>query len=489
VQQSEVTPGREDASISASSDGGRAADASEHAVTGAHASSRASIVFVLTDDLSWNLVSHMPAVLQLQNDGVTFSRYFVTDSLCCPSRSSIFTGKFPHDTHVFTNSGKNGGYATFERYGNEKETFAAALRGADYKTSMMGKYLNGYDPVANGADPGWLDWNVAGNGYPEFDYLLNRNGEVRHYGDSARDYMVDVLSRIANEFVEGVGDDPFLIEIATFAPHAPYTPAPRYVGTSHDIVPRIPSYDRRNVDPPKWLAEQPALSADQLATLDRDFNLRVEAVQAVDDLITSIRRTLAASALGKSTYIVFSSDNGYHMGEHMLRAGKQTAFDEDIRVPLIVVGPGVPAGVVVDRIVENIDLCPTFAELAGVPAPKAADGRSLAALIHGRDVPEWRSVALVEHRGPDLEPSDPADPDKENVSPSEPNSYEALRMASSVYVSYFDGEEEYYDHETDPFEMTNTIGSLDEDQRAELRRRMHALATCHGSDDCWKAQQ
>src|SRR5262245_33850129 len=107
-----------------------------------------NIVFVLTDDLSWNLVRYLPQVQKLQSDGLTFTDYTVTDSLCCPSRSSIFTGRFPHDTGVFTNGGADGGFNVFHSRGEEASTFAARLQSGGYLTGMMGKYLNGYRPAA-----------------------------------------------------------------------------------------------------------------------------------------------------------------------------------------------------------------------------------------------------------------------------------------------------------------------------------------------------
>ena len=144
---------------------------------------RPNIVFVLTDDLSSNLVRYMPHVVAMERHGLTFSNYFVSDSLCCPSRASIFTGNFPHDTHVYGNFGTRGGFPAFHRRGEERHTFAVALQRAGYRTAMMGKYLNGYDAVAGHvADgertnvpatyvpPGWNEWDVAGWGYPEFNY-------------------------------------------------------------------------------------------------------------------------------------------------------------------------------------------------------------------------------------------------------------------------------------------------------------------------------
>src|SRR6185437_1543801 len=135
----------------------------------------------------------------------------------------------------------------------------------------------------------------------------------------------------------------------------------------------------------------------ELALIDANFRKRAQAVQAVDRMIGEIEAELAAKGLARNTYIVFSSDNGLHMGEHRLRAGKLTAFDTDIKVPLVVTGPGVPAGRVVHEMAENIDLCPTFEELAGAPVPPSVDGHSLLGPIRGAPTPGWRSEVLIEH--------------------------------------------------------------------------------------------
>ena len=143
---------------------------------------RPNFVFVLTDDLSWNLVSHMPHVQAMERAGITLSRYYVVDSLCCPSRSAIFTGEYPHDNGVFTNAGSDGGYFAFNQHGDQRKSFAMALHDAGYRTAMMGKYLNQYAPAYPVA-PGWDEWDVAGNGgYGEFGYTLNQNGQRVRYG-------------------------------------------------------------------------------------------------------------------------------------------------------------------------------------------------------------------------------------------------------------------------------------------------------------------
>src|SRR5262249_52678700 len=153
-----------------------------------------NIVFILADDFQWNLVEHMPSLQQLQKDGTTFSRYFVANSLCCPSRTTMFSGRFSHNTGVFTNGSPDGGYTLFHDKGEEGATFATALQAGGYRTAMLGKYLNGYEPTSMTVPPGWADWNVAGNGYPEFNYDLLQNNAVVHYGSEAKDYLTDVIA-------------------------------------------------------------------------------------------------------------------------------------------------------------------------------------------------------------------------------------------------------------------------------------------------------
>jgi N-acetylglucosamine-6-sulfatase len=448
---------------------------------------RPNVVFVLTDDLAWNLVRYMPHVQALQRRGVTFSRYFVTDSLCCPSRSSIFTGRFPHDTGVFTNMGSDGGYNTFLNRGWESRTWAVALASRGYRTGFGGKYLNGYLPRTRHVPPGWTDWRTAGNAYAEFNYNLNENGALVHYGSAPANYLTDVLAAKGSSFIDraAAAGRPFALELATFAPHAPYTPAPRDANDFPGLgAPRPPSFNRANVNPPPWLAGHQPLTPQQIAGIDAAFRKRAQAVQAVDDLIGRIEATLRARGLDRNTYIVFSSDNGYHMGEHRLSPGKMTAFDSDIRVPLIVAGPGVPAGRTVSRIAENIDLYPTLTQLAGGRPSSAVDGHSLVPLLHGQRVGRWRTAALIEHHGPDR---NGRDPDHPAPGSGNPISYEAMRLPDAVYVEYRGGAREYYRITRDPYERVNVYGSLSRRTKASLHATLRALAACRGASACWSA--
>ncbi len=285
------------------------------------------------------------------------------------------------------------------------------------------------------------------------------------------------------------------MEVATFAPHAPYTPAPRNANDFPGLTePRDPSFNTNNVNPPAWLGTRKPLGTKEIAAIDKAFRMRAQAVESVDALIGRVEDTLAQRGLADNTYIVFSSDNGYHMGQHRLRPGKQTAFDTDIRVPLIIAGPGVPAGKTLTQIVQNIDLYPTFVQLAG-GTPRTVDGRSLVPLLHGSSSGTWRSVALIEHHGPTTNASDP---DFENGKlGGDPTSYEAIRLgnarvagqtvADAVYVEYVNGEREYYDITHDPFERINIYPSLTAARRSALHAIVLSLEKCHGTAACWAA--
>jgi arylsulfatase A-like enzyme len=453
---------------------------------------RPNIVFVLTDDLSGNLVPYMPNVRAMMRRGATFTNYYVTDSLCCPSRASIFTGLYPHSTGVVTNSNPDGGLWNFNRLGNPDRTFAVALQEQGYKTALMGKYLNGYEPELPPAK-GWNDWAVAGNGgYGAYTYKLNVNGRIHRHGDRRRDYLTEVLSRYAKTYVTRAASadathQPFLLEIATFAPHSPFVAAPRDQGRfAHLRAPRSPAFDYGDrAGRPRWLDHQP-LTRGAVALMDRWFRKRVRAVQAIDRMVGGLQRRIRARGLASDTYFVFSSDNGFHMGEHRLRPGKMTAFDTDIRVPLVIAGPGIRPGMRIDALAENIDLAPTFEELAGQTPSPEVEGRSLVPLLRGHTPPDWRRAVLVEHLGPDRDPSDPDFPRPKSGNPP---SYKAMRSRNALYVEYTDGAREYYDTTLDPFQLRNAYTALSPEYRRTLHRQLKALSQCSGGAGCHRADQ
>ena len=475
-----------------------------------------NIVFILTDDLSWNLINRRfaPHILALERRGETFSHYFVADSLCCPSRSTIFTGLFPHDTKVVANVGKNGGFKKFQAERLYTRTFAVAVRRRGYRTAMLGKYLNGYGkptmtPTTAPLPRGWSDWHVASNGYQEFNYFQNDNGRFDFYGGPTgrcgltgrpNHYGVDVLNADARAFINRRRNAPFVLEVATFAPHSPYIPAPRNACDFPGLTqPRDPSFNAASIGAPAWLAkrQQTALSTSEITGTDKAYRMRAQSVEAVDKLLADIEATLARDHLAEDTYIVFSSDNGYHLGQHRLSHGKQTVFDTDIRVPLIIAGPGVPHGRLVTQVTQNTDLYPTFVQLAGGQSRKPIDGHSLVPLLHPRrTVTAWRTVALVEHVHTNRK--NLGDPDSEDG--ASPTTYEAIRIVSphlrgfpgrvnAVYVEYSDPahELEYYNLDRDPFELENVASSLPGVQQRKLHQILARLKNCHNTSVCWAA--
>jgi arylsulfatase A-like enzyme len=457
------------------------------------AANRPNIVFVLTDDLSMNLLRYMPAVQGLEQAGMTFDNYFVSDSLCCPSRASIFTGNFPHDTGVYSNQGANGGVEAFHANGDQNSAFNTALEAAGYRTAMMGKYLNGYlDPQEGSSGvaptyipPGWNEWDVAGWGYPEYNYDMNINGTIVHYGDKPQDYLTDVLASRGVDFINSASasGQPFFLELAPFSPHWPYTPAPRYANSFPGLnAPQAPNFDVLPSNPPSWLANRPPLGPGQIQHINDAFRLRVQAVQAINDMIYRVEQALVANGELKNTYIVFSSDNGLHMGEYRLMPGKMTAFDTDIHVPLVIMGPGVAAGAHTDAMAENVDLAKTFAAMGGTTLP--GDGHSLFNLLDGSTPTDWRDAILIEHHGPNL---NPADPDFQYSASGNPPTYEAMRTKNFLYVEYVNGEREFYDLQTDPFELNNIIGTLSPTELATLHQELLTMENCHDGPACWAA--
>jgi arylsulfatase A-like enzyme len=429
----------------------------------------------------------MPHVVEMQKAGVTFANYFVTNSLCCPSRAAIFTGRYPHNTGILRNTGADGGYQAFHSRGHEGATFASALATVGYRAAMLGKYLNGYQPERDPAAPGWTTWAVAGNGYAEINYTLNQDGRVVRYGNALQDYLTDVLADRAVQFITQSAGTPFILEVATFAPHAPSTPATRDAEALPGLTaPRTAAFDAApDTDAPKWLAAAAPLSDTDKAAIDRDFRKRAQSMLAVDKLIGALQAAVAAIGEADNTYVVFSSDNGYHMGEHRLMPGKMTAYDTDIHVPLIVTGPNIRGGATVEDIAENIDLCPTFAELAGMTPSPDIDGRSLVPLLHGQTLADWRAVALIEHHGPNREA---ADPDFSAPRSGNPPSYEALRSRSFLYVEYADDGKEYHDLASDPDELHNTFASLPDGTKAALNAMLGAVEACRGATSCRQAE-
>ncbi len=435
--------------------------------------SKPNIVFILTDDLDAKSIKYLPRLRSLMIDrGTTFEHFFVTNSLCCPSRASILTGQYAHNHGVLTNQPSNGGYRKFHYTGKESSTIATWLKAEGYRTMLAGKYLNGYrgaEPL--GVPPGWDEWYAAreDGAYSNISYYINENGRLVGYFSWPEDYLTDVIARKATDFIQRTATDtrPFFLYLATYAPHLPATPAPRHENEfPNTTAPRSPSFNEEDIgDKPEWVRRRTLLTPGEIREIDDLYRRRLQSLLAIDDMIEKIIRLLEVQNQLSNTFVFFTSDNGFHMGEHRLTPGKETAYEEDIRVPLIVRGPGVPAGRTVEQLTLNIDLAPTFAELGGAPSPETVDGLSLVPLLSTGlpSVNAWRKEFLVEHW---------------MSGQSEVPQHSALRTQYYLYVEYVTGERELYDLRTDPFELKSIHDSAPRVLIRELAERLDALRQC-----------
>ena len=266
-----------------------------------------------------------------------------------------------------TNVPPRGGFETFRDFGRERSTLATWLDDAGYETALFGKYLNGYgDTGRNHVPAGWDEWYGAVG-----DEQLNQNGRLVTY--QAGTYLDDALSGLAQNFVRSQErkDAPFFAIFLRSRPHAPAKPARRHEALYEGLrAPRIPSFDEADVsDKPGWVRDLKLDSAVE-KRIDELYSKRLKTMAAVGEMIGGLLRTLEQTGKLDNTYIILTSDNGYHMGQHRLGLGKQSAYEEDIRVPLMIRGPGLPAGISRDEMVLNNDFAPTFADLAGLPPPE-----------------------------------------------------------------------------------------------------------------------
>lgn len=429
------------------------------------ASERPNIIFVMTDDQDVESVRHMPHLEELiSSRGTTFENAFVTNALCCPSRATILSGQYSHNHGITGNEWPDGGFRKFRTSGAESSTVATRLKSAGYRTAYFGKYLNGYR--GKHIPPGWDEWRTVSGNY--LSNRLNENGEINSH-DPEKTHDTDILADKAMDYVDEASskEPPFFAVIAPRAPHHPAIPAARHEGEFEDEpLPRPPSFDEGDVsDKPAWIRTRPRLSPETVAYLENLHRNRLESLQSVDEIFPRLIETLRENKALENTFIIFTSDHGYHMGHHRLPAGKWTPYEEDIRIPLIIRGPGVPEGKKIEELALNNDFAPTFTDLAGTKASPMHDGSSLAPLLDETPPENWRAAFLVEEaekkvaRRPELT---------------------AIRTENSIYIEYENGERELYDLENDPFQLENKYETADPDVLRRMENRLEELRNCEG---------
>jgi N-acetylglucosamine-6-sulfatase len=435
---------------------------------------RPNVVVIETDDQTAESMRVMTNVNSLVGaKGTTFENSFVNYSLCCPSRSTFLTGQYEHNHGVTSNSGTTGGYQRFRAL-HASNNLAVWLQDAGYYTGMVGRYLNGYanDPPV---PPGWSEWYSAYQ--PVYDYTLNQNGNLVNYGHDPTDYKTDVLTRKAVGFVDRRAPkaQPFFLWLAYTAPHigGPYKdpnpptdcwaaakPAPRHANAfDTEPLPKTPNFNEADVsDKPAAIRDRPLLSWGSITNIQRTYRCALESLLSVDEGVGKVVQALVANGELNNTLVVYTSDNGYFYGEHRIPEGKLHIYEESIRVPLQMRGPGIPQGQTVNDLVINADLAPTIVDTASATPGLVMDGRSLIPVAQNPGIERGRQL-LVEQPG-----------------------FKAIRTERYMYAEHGTGERELYDLANDPYELQ----SLHDDPaydiaKALLAERLHQLQDCAGT--------
>ena len=469
------------------------------------AAARPNILFVLTDDLDRASLGAMPTVQALARAGTTLNRFYVTTPMCGPSRATILTGLYPQNTGVRSNRLPSGGYQTFVAHGLEQRTVAIWLQAAGYRTALIGKYLNWYPEGAAPlhVPPGWSRWQVPvdeANMVLKYDYRLNEDGRETAYGHAATDYAIDVYAGKARRFVAEAADAgaPFALFLWFPSPHTPEEPAPRHAAlypyAKAARSPSFPELDTTDKPPHMRLTLDDAMAGE----IDRRHRLRLRMLRSIDEAMASLQALLRERGLLERTYIVFTSDNGWHEGQHNQSPMKGRPYEEDIRVPMVVAGPGIPAGRYLGRLVGNADLAPTMAAWASVPVPVEVDGRSFADLLAARNpyALPWRKRlpimrAIEGKRAAASWPAFALPPtpsrgyrclDGLARKPVPWPEFRGLRDERMTYVEHVTGDMEVYDNQADPYQLENLICSLPAAMRETLHRATLELFTCRGQD-------
>ena len=460
---------------------------------------RPNIVFIMTDDHAAHAigaygsrVNQTPNLDRLAREGALLTRVFATNSICTPSRAAILTGQYSHLN----------GVTVFNRFDSSRTTVARLLQQAGYHTGMIGKWHLGSDPV------GFDRWEILpGQGAYRDPVLYTATDEKTYTGR----YTTDVITDLALEFIEKrPANQPFFLMMHHKAPHRPWEPSPAYAAQFAGR--RIPepvtlwdSYATRTdalhenrqrvaddltnrdlkITPPaglagpeltKWLAIKP-----ESVTIERDgqqITLTGEALvrwkyqrymqdylatlQSVDDSVGRVLALLDKSGLARNTVVIYTSDQGFFLGDHGL-FDKRFMYEESLRMPFLVRWPArIKSGTRSDAIGLNVDFAPTFLELAGLPAAAQMQGRSLLPVLRGQVPGDWRTSMYYRYYH---------DPGDHNT-----RAHYGVRTKTHKLIYFWKKDQwELFDLVNDPYELHNLYGqpgqeTLTSQLKAELAR-------------------
>jgi N-acetylglucosamine-6-sulfatase len=447
------------------------------ALSVAPAFAKPNIVLIMTDDQDAASVSKMPQTMnRMAMEGTTFTTSVVNFALCCPSRATLLTGQ--HSTHhrVQGNQLPDGGYAKLDH----ANTLAVWLKNAGYATALIGKYLNNYGiegSVPTTIPPGWTEWQGLVDPYGYFDWHINDNGVVTHHTS----YQTDGLTDRAVDFIASKANSsqPFFLWLSYMAPHVDSNdlpkPAPRHAGMfSSAALPKPPSFNEADVsDKPAEVRWAP-LTSQEISTVTTNYRRRLETLMAVDEGVGRVINALQSAEKMGNTVIIFTSDNGWFLGQHRIFLGKNTYYEEAIRVPLILRGPNIPKNAKRFKLVSNVDVAPTIVQLAGATPQRVMDGKSLLPLLANPSI-AWRSAVFLDGVGRPDNTRGPYHP-----------KFDGIRTPRYTYVELASGGREFYDLLADPYQLKNIPLSTPaySSTIADLQSKLAALKACAGAK-CW----
>lgn len=443
---------------------------------------RPNIVLITTDDEADYDMRWMPRTRRLLGQaGVTFTDSVSPHPLCCPARAEILTGQFAQNNGVRTNEGQeHGGYRAMNSY---RHTLGPWLRSAGYRTAFLGKFLNGYRSRSPRIR-GWDEWHPLledRGAYRYYDFSMRHNDTIRHH---PRVHVTDLLAAQSAKLVRRFATKrrPFFLWQSHVAPHGacvadgdarcwgPPVPAQRHARMLGGVRPPSfgdPAFMEEGVtDKPSYLSGL-STSALRRHEINENFTRRIQALQSVDEAVARTIRVLRETGELRNTVVVFTSDNGYLLGEHRW-TGKDVPYEQSLQVPLLMRGPGLPSGVTRRETVATVDLAPTFVAIAHASPTVPLDGRNLLPLARRGTAKGWQDLLI--QNGPRLGEGAGAG-----------WSYRGVRTRRYTYVEYSLYGAELYDRRRDPHQLTNVAGQeAYREVERELRRRAHVLRTCSG---------
>eukprot|EP00038_Savillea_parva_P026063 m.51112 g.51112 ORF g.51112 m.51112 type:complete len:719 (+) comp7286_c0_seq1:47-2203(+) len=457
-----------------------------------------SVVLFLTDDQdkmlgSVNVMNRTKALFV--DGGAVFDNYFVTTPICCPSRISLLSGRWAHNTGAVATT--PAGWCSVGKYWQgpmQNKSLPNYLKAAGVRTGIFGKETN-----ANTADyisPGWDRFFVLGGSSEGHYYADWFADQGQQFNAGQDDYMTDLIQDRAIAWIKEVAatPGPFFAYIAPHAPHTRATP-PTWARSYFEGVeaPRLASWNQSMPDHHWLVRSQEPLSELCAGHSDQLYRNRLQALLGVDALVGAVADTIQSLGRLDSTYFLYTSDHGFHLGEMRMPYFKAQPYDTDIRVPFMIRGPGIKPGSSVPNIALNVDIAPTIADLFYTQPfeESLTDGHSLVPLVLGDNRPrdeDWRQDFVFEFWAGGKPNTLPRGPYCDHAIMAYNNTYAGVRTLTGLkYVDFrpYEDIEEAFNVTADPYEMHNLAKDADAQVWVnELRARLNVLRNCTQSE-CW----